>query len=350
MVTAAWSTVRPLLTLGLAGMGGVPQRAAVARCAMPCEPFGRASVVAAIDVLKAGGMILVTDDESRENEGDLIMAGEHANAENTGFIIRHSSGVICIAVPGERLDELQLPPMCVTNEDPKGTAFTVSVDYKVGTSTGISGADRAATFRALADPTSKPEDFQRPGHVFPLRPRPGGVRERDGHTEAALDFVRLAGLQPAGILAEVCNDDGTMARVKDLIPFCEKHGLVLTSIADLSARSPSACPLSHAPDRVRARALPWPRLPWQQLSVPLTRAHAFVVHDSRLHQRGRGAHAAAQRPRCGGAHELRGAGREQQRGSGSGVSAACEEQSRVSCQRDDAPPGLRALEGCVIVT
>jgi len=123
--------------------------------------------------------------------------------------------------------------MVVDNEDPKETAFTVSVDVKAGTSTGISGADRAATFRALADPTSQPSDFNRPGHVFPLRPREGGVRVRDGHTEAAIDFCRLAGLQPAGVLAEICNDDGTMARTPQLIEFCEEHGLVLTSIADL---------------------------------------------------------------------------------------------------------------------
>ena len=200
---------------------------------MPCEPFGRQSVVAAVEAMKAGKMIVVTDDESRENEGDLIMAAECATAETIGFIVRHSSGVICVSVPEKRLEELQLPPMVVNNEDPKETAFTVSVDYKIGTSTGISGADRAATFRALADPTTLAADFNRPGHVFPLKPRPGGVRERDGHTEAAIDFCKLAGLQPAGILCEVCNDDGSMARVPDLLTFCEEHGLILTSISDL---------------------------------------------------------------------------------------------------------------------
>ena len=200
-----------------------------------CEPFGRASVVAAIEAMKEGKPIVVTDDESRENEGDLIMAGEHATADTIGFIIRHSSGVICCSVPGERLDALELPPMVVNNEDPKETAFTVSTDVKAGTSTGISAADRAATFRALADPGAAPGDFHRPGHVFPLRSRPGGVLARDGHTEAALDFCRLAGCRPAGVLAEVCNDDGTMSRIPQLIPFCQEHGLVLTSIADLIA-------------------------------------------------------------------------------------------------------------------
>jgi|Transcript_40630 3,4-dihydroxy 2-butanone 4-phosphate synthase/GTP cyclohydrolase II len=202
---------------------------------MPCEPFGRASVLAAISELQQGKVIVVTDDESRENEGDLIMAAEFATAETIGFIVRYSSGVICVPLPSERLEALMLPPMVVNNEDPKQTAFTVSVDFKVGTTTGISAADRAATFRALADASTKPEDFQRPGHVFPLRPRPGGVLERDGHTEATMDFCRLAGLRPAGVLCEVVNDDGSMARVPDLIPFCQKHDLVLTSIADLIA-------------------------------------------------------------------------------------------------------------------
>ena len=199
-------------------------------------PFGRDSVVAAIQALKEGKPIVVTDDESRENEGDLIIAGELATADTVGFIVRHSSGVICVSVPDERLQALQLPPMCVNNEDPKGTAFTVSVDAKsTAMSTGISASDRAATFRALADPNSQPSDFNRPGHVFPLRPRAGGVLERDGHTEAAIDLCRLAGLQPAGVLCEVCNDDGSMARIPQLIPFCREHGLVLTSIADLIA-------------------------------------------------------------------------------------------------------------------
>jgi len=224
-----------------------------------CKPFGRDSVLAAIEALKKGQIICVTDDESRENEGDLIMAGEFATPHAVGFIIRYSSGVICcsvtrhlislyahnpvdhslvrslLQVPGERLETLQLPPMYVNNQDPKGTAFTVSTDYKHGTTTGISAADRAATFRALADPAAGPEDFLRPGHVFPLRPKPGGSVERDGHTEAAIDFCKLAGLKPAGVLAEVCNEDGSMSRIPQLEPFCAEHRLVLTSIADLIA-------------------------------------------------------------------------------------------------------------------
>ena len=201
--------------------------------AMPCEPYGRQSVLEAIAAMKQGKVVVVTDDESRENEGDLIMAAQFATPETIGFIVRYSSGIICTPLTGVRLDELGLPPMIANNEDPKETAFTVSVDYKHGTTTGISAADRAATFRALADPDSSASDFFRPGHVFPLRPRDGGVLVRDGHTEATMDLCRLAGLQPCGVLCEVVNDDGSMARVPELIEFCTEHGLVLTSIADL---------------------------------------------------------------------------------------------------------------------
>jgi 3,4-dihydroxy 2-butanone 4-phosphate synthase/GTP cyclohydrolase II len=165
--------------------------------------------------------------------GDLIMAGEFATQESIAFFVRHTSGVICVSVPGPTLEALELPPMCHNNEDPKGTAFTVSTDVRAGTTTGISAADRAATFRALADPASRASDFMRPGHVFPLRPRSGGVLERGGHTEAAVDFCKLAGLRPCGVLSEIVNDDGSMARVPDLVPFCERHNLVLTSIDDL---------------------------------------------------------------------------------------------------------------------
>jgi 3,4-dihydroxy 2-butanone 4-phosphate synthase/GTP cyclohydrolase II len=175
--------------------------------------FGRESVLAALAALKAGKPIVVTDDESRENEGDFILAAECATAENVGFIVRHSSGVICVSLPDERCRQLELPPMVINNQDPKGTAFTVSVDLKEGTSTGISASDRAATFRALADPASGPQHFNRPGHVFPLRARPGGVIERDGHTEASGDLCRIAGLQPAGVLCEVRRSSTRWARL-----------------------------------------------------------------------------------------------------------------------------------------
>ena len=160
--------------------------------------FGKQSVIDAIAAIKEGKIVLVTDDEGRENEGDLIMAAEKATPETIGFIVRYSSGVICVSMEAQRLKELNLPPMVITNEDPKQTAYTVSVDYKHGTTTGISSADRAAAFRGLANPQSTAKDFQRPGHVFPLRYREGGVLSRGGHTEASLDLTRLAGLSPAG--------------------------------------------------------------------------------------------------------------------------------------------------------
>ena len=178
---------------------------------MPAPAFGRASVLAALEAMRAGQPVVVTDDEDRENEGDLILAGELATAENIGFIVRYASGLICVGLPGDRCDALRLPPMVVNNEDPKCTAFTVSIDYKVGTTTGISAADRAATFRALANADASPDDFSRPGHVFPLRAVPGGVLEREGHTEASVDLCRLAGLKEVGVLCEIVNDDGSSA-------------------------------------------------------------------------------------------------------------------------------------------
>jgi 3,4-dihydroxy 2-butanone 4-phosphate synthase/GTP cyclohydrolase II len=180
-------------------------------------------------------MVVVVDDEDRENEGDLIMAADAVTTQQMAFIVRYCSGVVCVSLEGKDLDRLALPPMIAQNEDPKHTAFTVSVDYKHGTTTGISAHDRAATLRALADPASKASDFTRPGHIFPLRYSPGGVRNRRGHTEAALDLSRLAGRRPVGVLCEICSEDGSMAKVPELKEFCETHGLVLTSIADLVA-------------------------------------------------------------------------------------------------------------------
>jgi 3,4-dihydroxy-2-butanone 4-phosphate synthase len=172
----------------------------------------------------------VVDDENRENEGDIIFAADAANPELMGFLIRHTSGITCVAMLGERLDELDLPLMVTENTDPRSTAFTISVDAR-GTSTGISGEDRALTARALVEGTAS--DLTRPGHVYPLRYHPGGVLSRPGHTEAAVDLARLAGRYPAGVLAEVMNDDGTVARLPELEVFAARHGLVLGSIADL---------------------------------------------------------------------------------------------------------------------
>lgn len=194
-------------------------------------PF--AAIPDAIAAIGRGEIVVVVDDEDRENEGDLIMAAEHATPEAMAFFVRYTSGVICAPLMGERLDELALPLMVTVNTESMRTAYTVTVDAAEGTTTGISAADRSLTLNLLADPKSSANDFNRPGHVLPLRYRPGGVLKRAGHTEAAVDLARLAGCHPAGVLCEVVNDDGTMARVPDLIEFCERHGLLLISIADL---------------------------------------------------------------------------------------------------------------------
>ena len=197
--------------------------------------LGRESVEAALDAMRRGEPVVVTDDADRENEGDLIFAAETATAETLAFTVRHTSGVICVAMPGERLDELRLGPMVARNEDPKGTAFAVSVDLLGGDmTTGISASDRARTLRALADPQATADKFCRPGHLFPLRARPGGTLERGGHTEASVDLARLAGLAPAGALCEIVRDeDGEMARWDDLGEFAKTHNLAFTTIADI---------------------------------------------------------------------------------------------------------------------
>ena len=187
----------------------------------------------AIAAVARGELVIVVDDADRENEGDLIMAAESMTPEAMAFMIRHTSGVICMPVEGARLDELRLPLMVADNTESQRTAFTVSVDARAGTTTGISAADRSTTVHAILDDASRPEDLARPGHIFPLRYREGGVLKRAGHTEAAVDLARLAGMRPAGVLAEVVNDDGTMARMPRLEAFAEEHGLQLISIADL---------------------------------------------------------------------------------------------------------------------
>ncbi|MFD6352058.1 bifunctional 3,4-dihydroxy-2-butanone-4-phosphate synthase/GTP cyclohydrolase II [Nocardia tengchongensis] len=191
------------------------------------------SIASAVAAVARGGMVLVVDDENRENEGDLILAAEHATAANIAFLVRHTSGVICVPMTGEDCDRLGLPPMTAVNEDPKGTAYTVAVDAVTGVSTGISAADRAHTMRLLADPRTTAEQLSRPGHVFPLRANDRGVLGRPGHTEAAVDLMRLAGLRPAGVIAEVVNDDGTMARLPDLLIMAKEWDIPLVSIADL---------------------------------------------------------------------------------------------------------------------
>lgn len=187
----------------------------------------------AIRAMAAGLPVLVVDNEDRENEGDIIFAAQHATPALMGWTVRYSSGVVCVPLDADRADALALPPMVEINEDSKGTAYTVSCDAAAGVSTGISATDRALTARVLADPGSTPTALTRPGHVFPLRAVKGGVRERPGHTEAAVDLCRLAGLEPVGVIAEVVYDDGEMMRLDGLRAFALEHGCPLISIADL---------------------------------------------------------------------------------------------------------------------
>jgi len=194
-----------------------------------------ASIEEIVAALGRGEMVIMVDDEDRENEGDLIIAAEDATPDNVGFMLRYTSGIICLPVIGERLDELELPMMVATNTDVRRTAFTISIDVAEGTTTGISAADRCRTIHAVIDPATKPSDLARPGHMYPLRYEPGGVLKRAGHTEAAVDLAELAGKYPAAVLAEVMNDDGTVALLADLEVFAKEHGLLMGTIADLIA-------------------------------------------------------------------------------------------------------------------
>lgn len=196
----------------------------------------------AIEAIARGEMVIVVDDQDRENEGDIVFASEDASPEKIAFMMNKARGLICVSMEGPRLDELSIPLMVPNNTESLKTAFTVSVDYLPGTTTGISAADRAATIRALIEPAAKPEDFARPGHIFPLRANPEGVLGRPGHTEAAIDLCRLAGKVSSGVICEIANDDGTMARLPELEVFAEKHGLHLVTIEDLVSylRSSSA--------------------------------------------------------------------------------------------------------------
>jgi len=189
----------------------------------------------AIHDIARGEFVVVLDDEDRENEGDLIIAAEKCTSDKVAFMVNHTSGLICVGMEGATLDKLEIPPMVDERKstDSMGTAFTVSVDLKAGTSTGISASDRCATLQALAKPGTLAEDFRRPGHVFPLRYREGGVLKRAGHTEAAVDLARLAGCFPAGVLCEIVNEDGTMSRRDQLLDFARKHGLKAITISDL---------------------------------------------------------------------------------------------------------------------
>jgi 3,4-dihydroxy 2-butanone 4-phosphate synthase / GTP cyclohydrolase II len=193
------------------------------------------TIDAAIDRIAAGHPVVVIDDEDRENEGDLVMAAAHATPEYVAFMVRHTSGILCTPLPNEEARRLNLWPMVADNRAPLSTAFTVSVDYRDGLTTGISAKERCATIRALADPQSSAEDFVRPGHIFPLIARDGGVLNRTGHTEAAVDLARLAGLPPVGLLAELVNDDGSVRKGAEVAAFAAEHGFPIISIASLIA-------------------------------------------------------------------------------------------------------------------
>ena len=207
----------------------------VADRSVDAAPVRLDPVVDAIAAIAAGKPVVVVDDEDRENEGDLIFAAQRATAELTGFMIRHTSGYICVGMLGAELDRLGLPPMTAINEDRKGTAYAVSVDARDVESTGISAADRARTIKVLADSATEPWELTRPGHVMPLRAVEGGVLRRPGHTEASVELARLAGLAPCAALCELVNDDGSMMRAPDCRSFADEHGLVMISIADLIA-------------------------------------------------------------------------------------------------------------------
>lgn len=206
---------------------------------MPASPVStvnavnaEARVERAIRDIAAGRMVVVADDDDRENEGDLIGAASALSERDVAFMVRHTTGILCVGIPQERAEALALPPMVAHNEDPNATAYTVSCDA-LATGTGVSAADRLLTFRTLADPAAEAGDLRRPGHVFPLCARPNGVLDRPGHTEAAVDLARLAGLYPAGVLGELVNDDGSMMRGQRLIDFASRHNLAFLTVADL---------------------------------------------------------------------------------------------------------------------
>ncbi len=201
--------------------------------AVPESPNPFATVEAAIEDIKAGRFVVVVDDPDRENEGDLVIAAQFATPEAVNFMATHARGLICLCLTEDHADRLSLRPMTEHNEAPLGTAFTVSIEAREGVTTGISAHDRSHTIQVAIRPDAKPDDLVQPGHVFPLRAKPGGVLERIGQTEAAVDLASLAGVTPAGVVCEIMNEDGTMARVPDLIPYCEQHGLKLISVADL---------------------------------------------------------------------------------------------------------------------
>lgn len=200
---------------------------------MANHPEAVARVVRALEAIARGEMVILTDDEDRENEGDLCMAAEKVTPEAINFMARHARGLICLSLTEERIRDLDLPMMVDANKSSRSTAFTISIEARTGVTTGISAADRCHTIRTAVDDDARPYDIVSPGHVFPLKAMPGGILQRTGHTEGSVDLARLAGLRPAGVICEIMNDDGSMARYSDLERFAETHGLCLLSIADM---------------------------------------------------------------------------------------------------------------------
>jgi 3,4-dihydroxy 2-butanone 4-phosphate synthase/GTP cyclohydrolase II len=223
------------------------------------SPF--APIEEAIEAISEGKMVVVVDDEDRENEGDLTIAAAKTTPEAIAFMAAHGRGLICSALEGELLDRLRIPQMVQDNSSPFETAFCITVEAREGTTTGISAHDRARTVQALISPNAKPSDFVKPGHTFPLRARPGGVLARIGQTEASIDLARLAGLHPSGVICEIMKDDGTMARVPDLIEFCQKHGLLMITVGDLVSYRLQKDPIVRAIETYQKRTI------WGQITV-----------------------------------------------------------------------------------
>lgn len=242
------------------------------------SPF--APIETAIEAIRQGRMIVVVDDENRENEGDLTLAAQHVTPEAINFMATHGRGLICAALEGPLLDRLNIPQMVVDNTSPFETAFCISVEAREGTSTGISAHDRARTIQALVAPSAKPADFVKPGHVFPLRAKPGGVLARTGQTEASVDLARLAGLHPSGVICEIMKDDGSMARVPDLVGFCERHGLPMVTVEALVAYRLRKDPIVRRVDST-SRTTAWGELVIHQFESTLDGSthFAFVLGD-----------------------------------------------------------------------
>jgi 3,4-dihydroxy 2-butanone 4-phosphate synthase/GTP cyclohydrolase II len=239
-------------------------------------PYDQKRIVEALRAFEAGEIVVVTDDDDRENEGDLIVAAVHCTADKMAFIVRHTSGIVCAPMPREEAKRLNLNAMVAENDSAHTTAFTVTVDFKHGTTTGISAEDRTLTVRNLANPNAGPTDFVRPGHIFPLIAREGGVLMRSGHTEAAVDLCKLAGLPPIGVICELVNDDGTVTRGQQVTDFATRHGLKQVSVADLIAyrqrketlielQSKFDVQTPHGKAKAHAYSLPWD--PMQHVAV-----------------------------------------------------------------------------------